>query len=35
MLIGLYSNQIKAELREKGNLMECAIQGELSTHQSR
>lgn len=30
MLIGSYSNQIKVELREKGTLMESAIQGEAS-----
>lgn len=30
MLIGLYSNQIKADLREKGSLMDSAVQGELS-----
>lgn len=30
MLIGSYSNQIKEELREKGTLMESAIQGECS-----
>ena len=28
-LIGLYSNQIKVELKEKENLMDCAVQGEL------